>query len=204
MKIIGIDPAPAKNSIVFDGKNFLVFTPRELKEYINQLSSTHEPVFISWDAPLSAAIDINNFSLTIRKIERFFNRLGRYAKDFKIPEGISTIGYSGCPHWTLSQYIFSLPILNPSMQEASEFKLVMCEEDINSKGFYITEIHPTLSMWILLKDILNTNLLFENSWKYKGDRKEATLKKRSHLIQELLKLPLVKNEVDGYFINKKR
>ena len=196
MKVIGIDPAPAKNSLVFDGERFLEFTPFELKEYINNLTLDYESVFISWDAPLSAAIDESNFSLTIRKIERFFNRLGRYAKELNIPEGISTLGYATCPHWTLSQYIFALPILNPSLQQPSEFTLVMSEDDIKTQGFYITEIHPALSMWILLKDTLKNNPIFKESWRYKGDKKPQTLEKRTHLIQELLKLPLVKNEVD--------
>lgn len=103
MKVLGIDPAPSKNSIVFDGDIFREFTPRELKGYIEDLTKKDNFIFISWDAPLSAAIDRDNFSLTIRKIERFFNRLGRHAKELGIPEGISTLGYSGCPHWSISQ-----------------------------------------------------------------------------------------------------
>jgi len=37
------------------------------------------------------------------------------------------------------------------MQQASDFKLVMHEEDINAKGFFIAEIYLALLMWILLK-----------------------------------------------------
>ncbi|RLA80763.1 MAG: hypothetical protein DRG78_10355 [Epsilonproteobacteria bacterium] len=196
MKIIGIDPAPSKKSIVFDGEIFLELTPIELKNYIEALSKNHDSIFISWDAPLSAAIDKENFSLTIRKIERFFNRLGRHAKELGIPEGISTLGYSGCPHWSISQYIFGLPILNPSLQQSSKFNLVMNEADINEKGYFITEIHPALSMWILLRDELKENELFKDSWKYKGDNKLETIKRRTHLIDELLRLNIVKTEID--------
>jgi len=35
MKVIGIDPASAKKSIVFDGKCFQKITPIGLKEYID-------------------------------------------------------------------------------------------------------------------------------------------------------------------------
>ncbi len=195
MKVLGIDPAPSKNSVVFDGDTFKEFSPRELKDYIEDITKSNSSLFISWDAPLSAAIDEENFSLTIRKIERFFNRLGRYAKGLEIPEGISTLGYASCPHWSISQYIFGLPIISPSFQHSSRFKLIMNEDDIESRGLYITEIHPALSMWILLKDRFKKNKHFENSWKYKGDNKEETIKKRTYLIAELLKLDIVKKEL---------
>ena len=191
MKVIGIDPAPSKKSIVFDGDDFRELTPLELKEYIDKVAKEHNSLFVSWDAPLSAAIDKDNFSLTIRKIERYFNRLGRYAKELGIPEGISTLGYSGCPHWTMSQYIFGLPILNSSLQSSSKFKLVMNEAEIKTNGLYITEIHPALSMWILLKDKLNDNPLFKNSWKYKGDTKPDTIQRRTTLIEAILNLAIV-------------
>ena len=114
------------------------------------------------DALLSAAIDKENFNLTIRKIERCFNRLGRYAKELGIPEGISTLGYAGCQHWAISQYIFGLPIISPNLQQSSKFKLVMNEADINKSGFYITEIHPALSMWILLKKIDTDKIIIKS------------------------------------------
>lgn len=72
----------------------------------------------------------------------------------------------------------------------------MSEEDISKSQFYITEIHPALSIWILLKDRLKSNELFQTSWKYKGDVKPITLLRRTHLIAELLKLDIVKNEID--------
>ena len=186
MKVLGIDPAPAKDSVIFDGKEFQHFCPQGLKEYIDTLVTQEESLFIAWDAPLSAALDDDNFSLTIRKIERFFNRNGRYAKELHIPEGISTLGFSSCPHWTLSQYIFGHPVINPYFQNNIDFELVMDNERLSKSraGHYITEIHPALSMWILLKDIIDDEL-FNTSWKYKGDSSVET-KKRSHIIVEHL------------------
>ena len=72
MRILGIDPAPSKETILFDGSEFLQFKARELKAYIEEESRNHPDILICWDAPLSAAIDKDNFSLTIRKIESFF------------------------------------------------------------------------------------------------------------------------------------
>ena len=197
MKVLGIDPAPAKDSVVFDGRDFKTFGPRELKAYIDVLSKEEKSLFIAWDAPLSAALDDNNFSLTIRKIERFFNRNGRYAKELHIPKGISTLGFSSCPHWSVSQYIFGHPIINPHFQNSIDFELVMDNETLSKRraGHYITEIHPALSMWILLKDIIDDEL-FNSSWKYKGDSSAQT-KKRSHIIVEhLLALEFTQKYID--------
>ena len=38
-----------------------------LKNFIDDLVQEENNLFISWDVPLSAAIDKKNFSLTIRK-----------------------------------------------------------------------------------------------------------------------------------------
>ena len=189
MKVLGIDPAPAKKSLVFDGREFYSFDVTTLINYLES-EKERDSLFISWDAPLSAAIDKKNFSLTIRKIERFFNRSGRYAKRLEIPEGISTLGYSGCPHWTISQYIFGLPILNPSLQISPDYKLLMSNDRLDFSISYITEIHPALSMWILLKEKLADNPLFKNSWKYKGDSSSDTKRRRAILIESILSLEL--------------
>ena len=63
MKVLGIDPAPAKDSVIFDGNEFQHFSPKQLKEHIDRLSMQEESLFIAWDAPLSAAMDEENFSL---------------------------------------------------------------------------------------------------------------------------------------------
>ena len=197
MRVLGIDPAPAKDSVIFDGQEFQHFSPKQLKEHIDRLSMQEESLFIAWDAPLSAAMDEENFSLTIRKIERFFNRNGRYAKELHIPEGISTLGFSSCPHWTLSQYLFGYPVINPHFCRNIEFELVMDNEILQKSraGHFLTEIHPALSMWILLKDIIDDEL-FDASWKYKGDSSKET-KKRSHIIVEhLFALEFVQEYID--------
>ena len=197
MRVLGIDPAPSKKSVVFDGENFLHLSIFELEELLEKEKSQSENILISWDAPLSAALDRENFSLSIRKIESFFYRQSRTAKALDegrgIPHGISTLGFSGCPHWSISQYIFGLPILNPKRQRVAEFQLLMSRDNLSSKGLYITEIHPALSMWILLKDQLKTHALFQHSWQYKGNSAEETLKRRAILIELILQLDLVKD-----------
>lgn len=67
----------------------------------------------------------------------------------------------------------------------------MSKDELKESGYYITEIHPALSMWILLKEVIQDKL-FSESWKYKGDTKSDTLQRREVLIKNLLVLDIVK------------
>lgn len=194
MKILGIDPAPAKQSIIFDGNNFLYKTPKELKTYIDNID---DDTFIAWDAPLSGALSDKNFSLTIRQIERFFYRQGRTAKGLKIPKGISTLGYSACPHWTVSQYLFGYPVINSDIIKKLKWDLVNSVSDISKRRFQITEAHPSLSIWILLRDQLKSEKLFSSSWQYKGySKSDKEIDKRKNIIiEKLLKHSIVKDTI---------
>lgn len=196
MKILGIDPAPAKDSIIFDGERFLYKTPQELKSYIDNIK---DATFIAWDAPLSAAVSQKDFSLTIRRVERFFYRQGRYAKELGIPKGVSTLGYSSCPHWTVSQYIFGLPVINEEFVKGLKWNLVMEPSQIQKSHLQITEAHPALSLWILLREELKDEPLFSSSWQYKGySSSDKDINKRKEmLVKKLLSHPLVKNIVTG-------
>ncbi len=162
MNIYGIDPAPSKRSILFDGREFSSFTPQELKNFVRSLK---EPTFIGWDAPLGAALDAEYFDLYSREIERFFNN---QRKALDIPKGISTLGYAGCSHWTITQYVLSLPILDPSCQKSSCFYHIQQKDELDRHRFIVAETHPALSIWLLLKEYLANDELFRDSWQYKG------------------------------------
>jgi len=205
MKIFGIDPAPVKNSIVFDGKKFREFSPYDLKRFINKVEYLYEDIFIAWDAPLSAAISSANFNLYERKIEKFFNRNAKNRRSFSIPKGISTLGYACCSHWTISQYIFGYPVLNNKISVNHSFNLISDSYDVNyNHSKQITEIHPALSMWIVLKDKLKTNSLFQDSWQYKGvDTKDKlNYKRRKIIIDSLAEISFVSDEIDISWIKE--
>jgi len=169
IKVIGVDPAPSKNSVLFDGKDFKSFKFEELKEYIQNISKIYSDLLVCWDAPLAGSKD----SLTIRKIERFFYQNSKNAKELSIPKGISTLGYASLPHWSISQYIFGLPIINKELQKEGKFKLLT--SNIPIKGLYIAETHPALSMWIILKNRIDIK-----DWIYKGRKGDKKLIKKFH------------------------
>lgn len=83
-------------------------------------------------------------------------------------------GYYGCSHWTISRHLLGLPIMGKFDQiDNLPFKLIFSLDDIKEEGHYITETHPALAMYLLLKhnNKLNNNLSFD----YKKN-KDNTLK----------------------------
>lgn len=185
MNIYGIDPAPSKQSILFDGREFSSFTPQELKSFVRSLT---EPTFIGWDAPLGAALDDRYFDLYSREIERFFNN---QRKALNIPKGISTLGYAGCPHWTITQYVLALPILDPSHQKSSCFYHIEQKEELGKHRFVVAETHPALSLWLLLKKHVADDELFRDSWQYKGNISKSLRDLRlSRLVDALFEMKI--------------
>ncbi len=155
LKILGIDPAPGKESVVYDGKKFLSFDYKELKRY---LFAHKEPLLICWDAPLG--VDVEE-SLTMKRVEKELRAL-------KPPKGINVLPFATCPHWTISQYLFGLPNIcgcEPKAKLITSFCASL--EKLN-----IIEVHPALSMWLWLRDK-------DLNWHYKGNRvKKSEVKKR--------------------------
>ncbi len=160
MKILGIDPAPAKRSVIFDGERFFEIEPLELKEFLDKI--VMKDTFIGWDAPLG---DDFSLSLSYKKIERILNRKDSYIDGNKPPKGISTLPFSTCPHWSISQYVTGYPIVNSEIIDRSKLKyhLVQSNNDLSENKPNLFETHPAYSIWIFLKDKVN-------NFKYKGDR----------------------------------
>lgn len=123
MRVIAIDPAPGKESTVFEGTEYLQLSAQELREYVDQLADAKESVLVCWDAPLTGPFDPASagsyrFDFTKRPIERFFslNETG-----FKTPKGISVLGYGACPHWTISRALLGLPRVGPYDEPEKNF-----------------------------------------------------------------------------------
>lgn len=78
MRVIAIDPAPGKESTVFEGTEYVQLSAKELREYVDTLADAKESVLVCWDAPLTGPFDPANagsypFDFTKRAIERFFS-----------------------------------------------------------------------------------------------------------------------------------
>jgi predicted nuclease with RNAse H fold len=164
MKVLGIDPAPSKKNVIFDGEKFYEkynekeLKAKELKEYIKALS---EDTLICWDAPL--AFDVDEGDFYFRPIEKFF----KYHNKDVLPKGISMIPIAGCPHWLMSQYVVGYPAINCQNNEIS---LITKKEDLQTNKLKIVEVHPALAIWIWLKDEDEDKNKNIKEWKYKKEK----------------------------------
>lgn len=156
IKVIGIDPAPSKNSTVYSKEDgFMSFDANELKEYLDDQNA---PVLICWDAPLTGPRDpdaeqMQQGDYSQRDIESFFMspRNGK-----KTPKGISVMGYSGCPHWTITRGLLGLPRVGryDTPWEDLPFQLLASEEQkadfLKTQGKGVVEVHPAVALWLWL------------------------------------------------------
>jgi len=182
MKILGIDPAPSKNSVVFDGKEFKEYNVNNLKKFIKSFKDNE--VLICWDAPLD--FDINFANFYYRPIELFFKANNKKENDYQVelPKGISMSPIAGCPHWLMSQYVIGYPAI---YYQNNEIFLIRKEEDLQKhqqNRLKIIEVHPALAIWIWLKEEKDN----DKKWQYKKDKK---------VFKEILEL-LLKKEIISY------
>lgn len=162
-KIIGIDPAPSKKNTVYDGNDFHSYCYGGLKDFLKKIKTENENVLICWDAPLSFSMkDVTNKTSPLykRKIEYFFSLKDAY----KTPTGISVLGYAGCSHWVISQYLLGFPKISSFERNfIPPFELIFDKKDISHS---VTEVHPAVAIWLWLK-AHNSKV---NNWNYKKDK----------------------------------
>lgn len=165
MRIIAVDPAPAKASTLYDGE-YHTLAARDLNDYIRQLSSDGS-CLVCWDAPLTGPWNplvpgIGEHDFSQRPIERFFSRS---TTGFKVPKGISVMPYSSCPHWAISRAILGLPQVGPWDSPISELPLKpkLDGQAPNDDRAYAVEIHPGIALWLWCRE---ESL---RSWAYKTD-----------------------------------
>jgi len=177
IKVIGVDPAPGKQSCVCDpngiindpGKVFMTHEHGGLYAKLRDLSVlTGQIVLIAWDAPLTAKREIGSNEVekgdfTMRDIEKKYRSESR-------PNGISVQPYCGAPHWTFSQFCLGLPNVGGAMRDAKPlFPLITGGEALEIEQTSVVETHPAVALYYWLKDTDYANgFTSENAWKYKG------------------------------------
>jgi predicted RNase H-like nuclease len=146
VEIIGVDPAPGKNSFIYDGDSFYDLNADELIDFFKEKEKSNN-ILICWDAPLSGPDIINKTtfsgSYTDRPVEKALRKaIGKV-------EGCSVLPYSGCPHWTVSKAVFGYPIVGKfdTLEKDLPFKKLRSKED---SGKLIVEVHPAVSMYFWL------------------------------------------------------
>ena len=178
MKVLGIDCAPsrASGSTIFDGEHFLKrensrsekgVLPRQLQETLQNAKADFPDLLICWDAPLTGPSDVEDVSdehgaYTQRRIETVVRRTKRC--------GVSTRGYAGLPHWTLTRAILGLPRVGRyDCEQGLPFKLLACDSARKREGHNVVEVHPAIALWLWLEPYAaaEPDLVPSDCWKYK-------------------------------------
>ena len=178
MRVVAMDPAPAKESTEYTGGQ--CFQSIRACEMEGVIGSLDPPVLLCWDAPLTGPKDPANAGKTKgdfsqRRIESFFMRK---ETSFKTPRGISVRPYSGCPHWTITRSVLGLPRIGRHDKDYSALPFVLVPDEDHgsdgpavskSRGKFVVEIHPAVAAWLWCKDGLFRS---DEDWSYKGGNKQ--------------------------------
>ena len=198
MKVIGIDPAPAKETVIYDGAKFITKDAVALKNYLEDIKKSEDNVLICWDAPLTGIA-------SVKAIEKFKEYLSNLEKKKKpkwspleariiekyialqdIPKAISTNSFSQCPHWTITQYCLGLPqIFQPETPQSNLPFNLISEQKLPSASKNVVEVHPALALWLWLNEDSSIT-----RWDYKDNK--GTLKNLAEkLFTKLEKQPAI-------------
>lgn len=147
IKVIGVDPAPVKDSTVFDGEKFQHLGFEELKVEIDRLAKLKEHVLICWDAPLLNTTErkppyFKEIEKTLKKL--FYTGANKKKKG---AEGVSVLPFGTCPHWTISRYILGLPRFSSYDSEDVPFKLLESDDEKCNIKHSVLEVHPAVGLY---------------------------------------------------------
>lgn len=178
MKIIGIDPAPLKKNVIFDGETFRRLSVDALKAYLDGMG---EDVLVCWNAPLNRGDSHGHGGFFSRRIERFLR-----SRMTGMPEGLGAVGYAACPHWTVSQYCLGYPVINEASVKKEGYRFELLESgSCPGMGRYVVETQPAASLWLLLRD-----RVVSREWPYRGNGEF-----RQEIVDKLFKLPCFSSEL---------
>lgn len=155
MKVIGIDPAPKKETTIYNAEGWLTVEAHKLPDYVAKIAESDGGHLVCWDAPLTSGKAGMDGCYYNRPIERFLRKL--------VPEGISVLAYAGCPHWAVTRAAVGLPRVGRF--DCTDLPFTLCAEGRapENNGNLIVEVHPAVAIWFWCLESGQTK------WKYKTD-----------------------------------
>jgi len=181
MKIIGIEPAPLKKNVLFDGETFACLSAEELKRYLDGME---EDILICWDAPLNRGTNNGYGGFYRRQIERFLQ-----SRLTGLPAGIGIQGYAASTAWAVSQYCLGYPITNEAYVRTDGYKFRLLEAGCcPERGQFVVETHSSVTLWLLLHEQVRSV-----EWRYRG--KSGSRELRQELVDKLFRLPCFSGEL---------
>ncbi len=107
--VLGIDPAPRKATVVFDGLVFRTISAKNLRTRIRELLPVEGPALVAWGAPLSFSHQGATANFWDRPVDHQAARWLQRHADSVADKAVSVQPFSCCSHWGLSCHVLGLP-----------------------------------------------------------------------------------------------
>jgi hypothetical protein len=112
IEILGIDPAPSKETTLWTRGRCHRLKPGEVRPEIEKRLSEGQALLIGWDAPLSFDPAQEFYNRPIDKaVHRWINE--RKGEGRIEPKAVSALPFAGCPHWAITCHTLGFPYGTP-------------------------------------------------------------------------------------------
>ncbi len=142
MRVIGIDPAPTKQTAVYDGERFTFWDVLDVPARVADLARSHLDLLVAWDAPLG--LDPGPSRFYGRRVDRAAKRLNdRWVADRRVERKVIGVAdAASCPHNLLTQAALGLPVGGPH----APWQLVETAQPLPAAGRWLVEVHPAVAL----------------------------------------------------------
>jgi hypothetical protein len=151
-RLFGIDPAPSKKTVTCTRLKgtylFDAWLPHEVKAKVEALTTGHDPLVITWDAPLGLDQRVDgSTNFASRAIDLAVIRWVKHAekRGALATRAIGVANAASCPHNLLTQHVWGLPV---GAKPNNNLNLLRPEEPKRGNRV-LAEVHPavTLAAW---------------------------------------------------------
>ena len=137
-KVIGIDPAPSKETVAFDGAQFHVCLPDGVNALIAAQTGDRDRVLVLWDAPLR--MDPGEYYK--RAVDVDAKKLVASWSSVLEPKAVGVAAAAQCPHNILSMAVLGLPMGVPR----HGLQLLADASALEAGGRWVAEVHPAVAL----------------------------------------------------------
>lgn len=139
-QVIGIDPAPSKDAVVYDSGGWKRLAPRAIRDFLTERFHANSATLVAWDAPLSFGL-ADLYDRPVDKVVRAWAKdqlaRGRFAES-----AVNARCFAGLPHWVVSCLTLGFPFGSPP----SGLQLTPFVLDASQPGPLAVEVHPAVAI----------------------------------------------------------
>lgn len=132
-EVLGIDPAPSKDTVVFDGTDFTRVKPNDLRGWLT--ARLTPDTLVSWDAPLAFDPAKSFYTRPVDKV------LKAMCAD---EPAVNVAPFANLSHWAITCHALGYPFGEPP----GNLTLVADPSELPSQRPAVIECHPAVAMLV--------------------------------------------------------